>query len=229
MPGTKTRVAVATASFALVAAAGCLQGPAETKPTPTPKPTAAPKASPSPTATPVLTCSPAPTLPPPTTQLATKATLAWIGVDFKPGNDVVATVRNLTSQAIDISDWQLCGGNFVYGKLSKTRTSIPASADVRIHVNDAPSCAESDTEFCAEAGAAVTALEGNLAIYKSPVSFESSASIVDFVEWGTAGKPRENVADNAGIWKASVSIPVNGCQASMSVKVPGASGAENWQ
>ncbi|MBM3270175.1 MAG: hypothetical protein FJZ01_21280 [Candidatus Sericytochromatia bacterium] len=212
----------------VLAFAGCLQGPALQKPTPTPKPTGTPRPAPTPVATPA-TCTPVPTLPPPTGTLTPKTTVAWVAVEFAAGNDVVATLRNLSSQSVDVTGWQLCGGEFVYGTLSKTRTALPANKDVKIHVNTVASCAESETEWCAEVGTGVTALAGNLAIYKTPVSFGAASSIVDFVEWGGGGKPREDVAVKAGIWTAGVGVPVNGCQASLSVKVPGASGAQNWQ
>ncbi|WP_350292808.1 spondin domain-containing protein [uncultured Croceitalea sp.] len=46
-------------------------------------------------------------------------------------------------------------------------------------------------------------------------SFTSSDAIVDFVQWGAAGSPRENVAVEAGIWTAGDFVPAVGQSASI--------------
>ncbi|MCL6275224.1 lamin tail domain-containing protein [Muricauda sp. 2012CJ35-5] len=48
--------------------------------------------------------------------------------------------------------------------------------------------------------------EGGLGLYSSN-AFTSSEAIMDFVQWGAASSPRENVAVEAGIWTAGEFVP----------------------
>lgn len=215
------RLPLAAAASALVFA-GCLRGPAISDPTP------APRAAKSPPPTP--TATPAPAGP-----LKTKTSgLAITAIEFGASNDVVARVKNLNSQPIDLSaeKYEVCI-NFIYGKVSKTLTTIPAGAEVRVHLNSPAGCAESATEFCVEESGFVTASKGNLSIYRgisNDADFSKPALMDDFVSWGfPAEQPRESEAVDAALWLASRSVPVTSGLASISVKVVGASGPDNWQ
>ncbi|NAS11757.1 spondin domain-containing protein [Poritiphilus flavus] len=48
--------------------------------------------------------------------------------------------------------------------------------------------------------------EGGLGLYSSD-AFTSADALVDFVQWGAGGSPRENVAVEAGIWTANDFVP----------------------
>lgn len=180
------------------------------------------------------TTSPRPASTPVSLELRTKVGLAMIGLEFRPGLDVVVVVKNLGTKAIDLPGerWQVCGGQFRYGLLSKTKTSIASGSEIRIHVNSLANCTESDTEFCLQNGILVTEKEGNFGIYTGVIStaeFSNHDRLVDYVEWGQKNLPREDVAIAAKLWREDTFIQIPPGQATMAVRVVGASGAENWQ
>ncbi len=51
---------------------------------------------------------------------------------------------------------------------------------------------------------------GGLGLYRTGGGFGNPDNIVDFVQWGEAGSPRENVAVSAGIWTEGDFVPVSG-------------------
>lgn len=210
--------------------AGCLQG------TTLPSPTSTPVPATSATATLPATVPPTPTptaLPPGPLKTKT-AGLAIVALEFGAGDDVVATLKNLGPEAIDLdaAKYQVCM-NFIYGRLSKTRNSIPASGEVRVHLNSPAGCTESASEFCVENAGFVKNTSGNLSVYRGvnqPADFGIPGRMDDFVAWGPSGKqPREDEAVDAALWLPNRSVPVSAGQASLSVKVIGASGPDNWQ
>jgi len=200
----------------MTAAPGCLRGPAPASPSPRPTPTK----------------SPTPT-PDPGTPLDKKTGLVITAIEFNAGNDIVARVKNLSAASVDLvaGKYQICAGEFVYGKLSKAQTTIAAGAEVRMHVNAPSGCTESATEWCTEINSGIVANKGNVAIYKdmNATEFNLDEKIVDFVAWGEGGLPREDVAVKAKIWRTGQFVAVPSGQASISVKVAGNSGKENWQ
>lgn len=236
MPNLKIVIALAVA-LPVLALAGCPLPGAGTgaSPTPTAVATNSPSSTPTsaPTASPTAGPSAAPTVAP-TAAPARTSGLVIREIKLDAGGDIVAVVKNLSAAtAIDLEadKYQLCGGSYKYGKLSKTKTTFGANAAVNIHINSPSGCVESGTDFCAETGSAVTANEGNLSIYKGIAGsgdFGTASKMLDFVEWGKAGLVREDAAVSAGLWTAGLFVPVTG-KASIAVKVAGNTGPSNWQ
>jgi hypothetical protein len=213
--------------FATAVAVGCPAGQSGGPAGPTPSPAAGSAGTSDPTPT------PSPSGTPYQAELGSKKSLAFTAVEFGTADDVVALVRNLSSSSIDLvfDRWKL-EGNGKFGKLSAAGTaSIPAGAEVRVHVNAPGSCTESASVWCAEVAVGVTQLKGNLALFKGVDTGADAnpSNIVDFVEWGAGGQNFETLATDAKLWQENAKVDVSTDSASISVKVPGASGYENWR
>lgn len=104
-------------------------------------------------------------------------------------------ILNNGNVAVDVSNYQLCLGPGTYRRLA----DIVTQGDTDL----APG------EFLVVAYEMPTA-EGGLGLYIDNSGFGDSSNILDFVQWGAAGSPRENVAAEAGIWTAGTFIEVTG-------------------
>lgn len=71
------------------------------------------------------------------------------------------------------------------------------------------------------------AQNGGLGLYSNN-QFTNAASMVDFVQWGAAGNPRENVAVEAGIWGAGDFVPVTGSADNSIIYDGSGNGVANW-
>lgn len=101
------------------------------------------------------------------------------------------TLKNFGSSSEPISGLWLC--NFpAYGQVSSMTavTSLDAGEEVSFgsSVNFAPA-------------------DGEFGLYTS-ASFASSAAMIDYIQWGSAGHQRENVAVASGVWDAGTFINV---------------------
>ncbi|KPM31850.1 Hypothetical protein I595_2350 [Croceitalea dokdonensis DOKDO 023] len=68
---------------------------------------------------------------------------------------------------------------------------------------------------------------GGLGLY-SVNQFTNADAIVDFVQWGAAGNPRESVAVEAGIWTAGEFVPVQRSAENSIIFDGDGQGAANW-
>ncbi|MEM8847629.1 MAG: lamin tail domain-containing protein, partial [Bacteroidota bacterium] len=70
--------------------------------------------------------------------------------------------------------------------------------------------------------------EGGLGLYVDNSGFGDASTLADFVQWGAAGSPRENVAVEAGIWTAGDFIPVRGNENYSIIFDGEGNGVANW-
>ncbi len=208
-------------------ATGCPENQPGGSGTPTPTPTASGAAT---SGTPQPSPTPVPSPTPFTSELEKKTALAFVALSFVSTDDIVVTVRNLGTSELDLASekWRLAGNN-KYGTLSAGKTTIGAGADVRLHVNAPAGCTESATDFCVQTGVGVSKAKGNLALYKGITEiadFDDSQKLVDYVAWGEPAQARETDAANAKLWRQDEYVQV--ASDSLSVKVAGDSGLENW-
>ncbi|MGX1930787.1 spondin domain-containing protein [Flagellimonas sp. 2504JD4-2] len=111
--------------------------------------------------------------------------------EIQYGSKDLVELYNNGNVTVDLSQYWLCLGP---GRYSQLNEITPESG-----------------EFMLEPGAFLVLpfTMGNsegLGLYSNN-SFTSAEAIVDFVQWGAAGSPRENVADEAGIWTAGDFVP----------------------
>lgn len=126
--------------------------------------------------------------------------------------DQVEILNNGTSAA-DLSDYWVCLGPGNYAQLS---TITPVSGVVN---NLLPG------EYLV-LPFNMPNENGGLGLYSSN-SFTSADAIVDFVQWGAAGSPREDIAVSAGLWTAGEFVPTVGSENSIVFDGAG-NGAANW-
>lgn len=111
--------------------------------------------------------------------------------EVDPSNSTI-TIRNFSSFEIDITIFRLCS-LFDYDQLS--------SADVSIVDGDfVLSSSESVTVTWNTTG--MNPAGSDLGLYLPMGVFTDFANMVDFVQWGSAGNGRENVANAGGYWVA---------------------------
>ena len=110
-------------------------------------------------------------------------------------------LRNPTSSSVSLNNWQFChlAGNY---------RAIVSSSDVSFVNGDY----DPDTMSLAANGRCVfnynvtiNRQEGDIALYKNPF-FTSSSEIVSYVQWGSEGLGRENVAVEATLWTAGTFV-----------------------
>ncbi|MBM3270176.1 MAG: hypothetical protein FJZ01_21285 [Candidatus Sericytochromatia bacterium] len=209
-----------TAAIAVMA--GCPAGPPAGGGSPTPTPGGAGGSQ---TVPPEPTPTPKPSVTPFTGELGKKSSLAFVAVTFAATDDVQVTVRNLSQADVDLNAdrWRLSANNRST-KLSAARTTIAAGGDVKVRVNPAAGCTESATAYCAEVSLGVGRLQGNVALYRG-----ADPRIADYVQWGSGGQDLEGAAVDAKLWQENTFVRVSTDSASISVKVPGNSGYENWE
>lgn len=115
------------------------------------------------------------------------------------GNLDQVEIFNNGTVTVDLSTYWLCLGP---GRYSQIGGLTPVSGSVELAAG----------EFL------VLPIEMNnedgLGLYSNN-SFTSADAIVDFVQWGAGGSPRENVAVEAGIWTAGDFVPSVGQSASI--------------
>ena len=97
--------------------------------------------------------------------------------------------------AVDVTNYQLCLGPGTYRRVA----DIVTQGDTNL----APG------EFLVVAYDMPTEA-GGLGLYIDGSGFADPENILDFVQWGEGGSPRENVAAEAGIWTAGTFISVAG-------------------
>ncbi|MEM7551288.1 MAG: spondin domain-containing protein [Bacteroidota bacterium] len=69
---------------------------------------------------------------------------------------------------------------------------------------------------------------GGLGLYRNNNGFGDADNLVDFVQWGAAGSPREVVASTAGIWTTGEFVPVSGTAENTIIFDGEGDGAANW-
>lgn len=121
-------------------------------------------------------------------------------------------ILNNGDAAADLGTFWICLGPGQYAQIS----NLPAQGSLDV----AP-------------GAFVTvtfdlpAQNGGLGLY-STNQFTNASAMVDFVQWGAAGNPRESVAVAAGIWGAGDFIPVTGSAENSIIYDGDGNGVANW-
>jgi len=70
--------------------------------------------------------------------------------------------------------------------------------------------------------------EGGLGLYRNNAGFGNADNIVDFVQWGAAGSPRENVAVEAQLWTTGEFVEVMGNENNSIIFDGEGKGASNW-
>ena len=96
-------------------------------------------------------------------------------------------LRNSDTEMIDVSDYWLCLGPGNYARLGDLNVqsgSLTLAPNALVVV-----------EFTN-----LQATEAGLGLYRNNTGFGNAINILDFVQIGAAGSPRENVAADAGIW-----------------------------
>jgi len=123
------------------------------------------------------------------------------GVDY-------VEIFNTGSTTVDLSNYWLCLGP---GEYSRIGTLTPVNGAINLAAGEAVTLpfAMSDNE--------------GLGLYNSS-SFTDSNALVDFVQWGGANNPRENVAVAAGVWAAGDFLPTVGADTNSIINNGNASG-----
>jgi len=114
-------------------------------------------------------------------------------VKVDPAADSV-TIKNYDSSTQDIGSYRLCS-LFGYRTLSSQTTVLNGS------LNLAP-----NAEVTVSASGFLNVTAADLGLYLPTGSFGSSASMVDFTQWGSGGNGRESVAVTKGIWTAGTFV-----------------------
>lgn len=137
-------------------------------------------------------------------------------------------ITNTSSETRDISGYWLCVGPPHYQRLSDMDlkdgagdlSALPADASIIV----------SPTNDAVAEGIAKSA--GSLGLYHTGGDFANPATMSDFVQWGSGGHPREDVASAAGIWAAGSSLDDNASQPEdfeiSLTRTTFAAGVDNW-
>ena len=104
----------------------------------------------------------------------------------------VVTLKNFGSNAQNVSSWWFCL-LFNYMQLSNLTVE---SGDLMLMPDDTVTLS----------GYSLADTEADLGLYENG-AFSSSSDMRDFLQWGSAGNGRENVAGSAGIWNAGNFLP----------------------
>jgi hypothetical protein len=104
----------------------------------------------------------------------------------------VVTLKNFGSSAQNVSSWQFCS-LFNYMPLSNLTIE---NGDLMLMPDNTVTLS----------GFTLADNEADLGLYENG-SFSSPSAMRDFLQWGSAGNGRENVADSAGIWNAGNFLP----------------------
>ena len=127
------------------------------------------------------------------------------------GNDYVE-ILNTGSAAIDLDNYWLCLGP---GRYARIGTITPVNGNINLGAGEA-------LTLPFEMGDS----EG-LGLYNTN-AFTNANAMVDFVQWGAAGSPRENVAVAAGLWTAGDFLPTVTAETNSIISNGIASGIDNW-
>ncbi len=120
---------------------------------------------------------------------ALQAQVRFLEVD--KSNDEV-TLKNFGTSAENISSWWFCS-LFNYEQLS----------DLTLENGDLMLMPDATVTL---SGYTLADTEADLGLYENG-TFSSSSDMRDFLQWGSAGNGRENVADTAGIWNTGNFLP----------------------
>lgn len=102
---------------------------------------------------------------------------------------------NNGNTAVDVSDYFLCLGPGTYRRVGDLEVEGELEIQPGAFLN-----------IAYEMPNAI----GGVGLYANNTGFGDPANILDFVQWGAAGSPRENVAADAGIWTAGEYVEVVG-------------------
>ncbi len=109
------------------------------------------------------------------------------------GSDRVE-IKNIGTTTRDVSGYWLCLGPGQYFNLANL-TAVSGSTTL-------------DPEGLLVVELNLPDTDGGLGLYKNNDGFADANNIIDFVQWGTGGSPRENVAVTANIWTVGDFVPV---------------------
>ena len=107
--------------------------------------------------------------------------------EIQPGGTV--EIKNLGTAAVDVSNYWLCDFPS-YRRLGAGGTSI-ACGDLNLGAGEILTVDNFNV---------IDATDGKMGLYDAQ-SFGSADAMVDYVEWGSTGHGRSNVAVAAGIWQ----------------------------
>ncbi|NND51245.1 MAG: T9SS type A sorting domain-containing protein [Flavobacteriaceae bacterium] len=105
------------------------------------------------------------------------------------------TIKNFnTSGNIDVSTWWLC----VFPAYTQISAMTGANLDL------APGTSVTFTNSIP-----INTADDELGLYHTGGNFGLAANMADYLQWGSAGHPREGVANTAGIWTTGTFINVS--------------------
>ncbi|MEO0572073.1 MAG: hypothetical protein AAF039_10250 [Bacteroidota bacterium] len=102
---------------------------------------------------------------------------------------------NNGTATVDVSDYFLCLGPGTYRRIGDLQVEGEVEMEPGSFLNIAYEMPNAT---------------GGIGLYANNDGFGDAANILDFVQWGAAGSPRENVAADAGIWTAGEYVMVIG-------------------
>lgn len=114
-------------------------------------------------------------------------------VEVNPEADTV-TIKSFETSTLDIGSYRLCS-LFGYRTLSSETTVVSGS------LNLAP-----NEEVTLSVPGFLNNTAADLGLYLPTGSFGSSASMIDFTQWGSGNNGRESVAVTKGIWTAGTFV-----------------------
>lgn len=110
-------------------------------------------------------------------------------------------IENFGNMPVDISTYQFCS-LFSYTQLGAGAVSV-VSGDLNLLPGNT-------VTLSWNTAGGMNINGSDLCLYQPNPNFGNPLHIIDFVQWGTAGNGRENVADAAGIWDAGTFVDGNG-------------------
>jgi len=119
------------------------------------------------------------------------------------GNQLIELV-NTSGSSVDLSNWSLCI-QFNYKRFPLGAT-IPAGGLYVVHINATGS--NTATEMYTGPYVNINSAGDGVGLYHTYFSFSTAGNMEDYVEFGSAGQPRENTANTAGIWTAGTYLPL---------------------
>ncbi|NND70633.1 MAG: T9SS type A sorting domain-containing protein [Rhodothermales bacterium] len=119
-----------------------------------------------------------------------------VSVDFDFGGQTEwVELYNEGSSAVDVSSWYLC--NFpAYPQIGNAAETTVLSGNTTIQPG----------EYLVLSFAALITSDAEVGVYTTNSNFADPASMVDYMEYGTAGHTRSSVGVSAGVWTAGNTV-----------------------
>ena len=119
------------------------------------------------------------------------------------GNQIIE-IWNFGSTQVDISSWRICL-QFVYRTFPASLSLNPGESYL-VHIR-ADGANDDNNFFTGATYPALNPVSDSFGLYRPAGAFSDPNAIIDFVQWGDRGQPRESVAVDANIWSAGDFVP----------------------